>query len=286
MTNISLDLSNKIPNQTIEILRKIIDTAEKLNIPIFLIGATAREFVLQYGYNLPKTAQTRDIDFGVAVSNWQEYEKLKQELVKTGGFSLDSKAEHRLTENSSQTKIDFVPFGKIESPPGEITFQNETKMNMTGFSEVYKSSMTVRVSADLIIKIVSPVGLAILKIFSWNDRFANKDASDFWLIAKNYLDIADNQERIYAQYINWLEAENYDFEIAGAKLLGIDIAEILSEEPKSQILSFFEFPKKLEKFAFQIMRTEKSIEDNFSRIMRILKAVEEGLRENRQFENL
>ncbi|CAN5582365.1 nucleotidyl transferase AbiEii/AbiGii toxin family protein [soil metagenome] len=239
MTNISLDLSNKIPRQTIEILRKVINIAEKLDIPIFLIGATAREFVLQYGYNLPKTTTTRDIDFGVAVSDWKEYEKLKQELIKTDNFSQDLKAEHRLIEKISQTKIDFVPFGEIESPPGQIIFQNKTKMNMTGFVEVYNSALTVKLSEDLIIKIVSPIGLALLKIFAWNDRFENKDVSDFWLIVKNYLDIGDNQERIFSEYVSWLENENYDFKIAGAKLLGIDISEISSKETKRQVLELF-----------------------------------------------
>jgi len=281
MTNISLDLSNKIPKQTIEILQKVTSVAEKLNIPIFLIGATARDLVLEYGYNLPKSEKTRDIDFGVAVSDWQEYEKLKLEFVNTDNFSLDSKVEHRLIENSSQTKIDFVPFGKIESPPGQITFPNKsgTEMNMTGFNEVYKSALTVRLSADLIIKIVSPVGLALLKLFSWNDRFENKDVSDFWLIVKNYLNIADNEERIYGKYANWLEGFDYDFEIAGAKLLGIDTAEISFKETKMQVLSFFENQKKLEKFAFEIMRVEGKVEDNFDRIMLILKAIEEGLKE-------
>lgn len=283
MMNISLDLSNKIPNQTIEILRKVMQITEKLDIPIFLIGATARDFVLEYGYNLPKSTKTSDIDFGVAVRDWQEYEKLKSELVKTGNFTLDSKVEHRLIENSTQTKIDFVPFGEIESPPGQITFQNksETIMNMTGFTEVYKSALIVRLSVDLTLKIVSPVGLALLKLFSWNDRFENKDASDFWLIVKNYLNIADNQERIYNEYSDWLEEEDYDFEIAGAKLLGIDIAEISLEEAKLQILSFFENQRRLERFTYEIMRVEKSVEDNFDRILSTLKAVEKGLRESR-----
>jgi predicted nucleotidyltransferase len=282
MTNISLDLSNKIPRQTVEILQKVTSVAKKLRIPIFLIGATARDLVLEYGYKLPKSKKTRDIDFGVAVSDWQEYEKLKSELVNTGNFSLDSKAEHRLVEISSQTEIDFVPFGEIESPPGRIAFPNkaEIEMNITGFTELFKSALTVRLSADLIIKIVSPVGLIILKLFSWNDRLENKDASDFWLIVKNYLNIADNEERIYGQHTSWLEDADYDFEIAGAKLLGIDVAEISLQETKMQMLSFFENQKKLEKFAFEIMRVEGKIEDNFDRIMIILKAIEEGLKEN------
>jgi len=273
-------LSNKIPNQTVEILQKVTIVAENLNIPIFLIGATARDLVLEHGYGLPKITTTRDIDFGVAVSDWQEYEKLKRELVKTDNFSLDSKAEHRLIENSSNTKIDFVPFGEIESSPGQIIFQSKTVMNMTGFSEAFKTALMVRLSADLIIKIVSSVGLALLKLFSWNDRFENKDASDFWLITKNYLDIADNQERIYNEYADWLKETDYDFEIAGAKLLGIDMADISLKETNRQILSFFENRPGLEKFAYAIWVVEGTIEDNSDRIVLILKAVEKGLKEN------
>lgn len=281
MTNISLDLSNKIPKQTVEILQKVTSVTEELNIPIFLIGATARDLVLEYGYNLPKSKKTHDIDFGIAVSDWQEYEKLKLELVKTSNFTLDLEAEHRLIENSSQTKIDFVPFGEIEFPPGQITFPNKSgiEMNMTGFTEVFNSTLKVQLSENLIMKIASPVGLALLKLFSWNDRFENKDASDFWLIVKNYLNIADNEERIYGKHANWLEDADYDFEVAGAKLLGIDIAEISLKETKMQVLSFFENQRELEKFAFEIMRVEGKIEDNFDRKMLILKAVEEGLKE-------
>lgn len=279
MTNISLDLSNKIPKQTIEILQKVKNISEKLNIPIFLIGATARELVLQYGYNLPKTTTTRDIDFGVAVNDWMEYEKLKQELIKTDNFLQDLKAEHRLIEKTSQTKIDFVPFGKIESPLGQIVFRNETTMNMTGFAEVYASALLVKLSSDLTIKIISPIGLALLKIFAWNDRFENKDISDFWLITKNYLDIADNQDRIYNQHFNLLEDENYDHRIAGAKLLGVDLGKISSEKTKHLLLEFFENNKRIERFAFVIMQVEKDVEDNFERIMQILKSVKEGLNE-------
>jgi predicted nucleotidyltransferase len=280
MTNISLDLSNKIPNQTIEILQKVTQVTEKMDIPVLLIGATARDLVLEYGYGLPRSKATRDIDFGVAVHDWNEYQKLKIELVKTGDFNQDLQVEHRLTENHSQTIVDFVPFGEIESPPGQITFQgkSKTQMNISGFTEVYDNALTVRLSETMVMKVASPVGFVLLKLFSWNDRRENKDASDFWLVAKNYLEIADNQDRIYSNYANWLVEKDYDFKIAGAKLLGIDIAEISSAETKLQVLSFFEDRKRLEKFALEVIRMERRLEDNFENTIRILKSIEDGFR--------
>lgn len=251
-----------------------------MEIPLLLIGATARDLVLEYGYGLPKSKATRDIDFGVAVRDWQEYQTLKLELVKTGEFTENLQIEHRLRENPSQTIVDFVPFGEIESPPGQITFQgkSKTQMNISGFREVFDNALIVRLSETMTMKVASPVGLALLKLFSWNDRRENKDASDFWLVAKNYLDIADNEERVFGKYNSWLEDEDYDFKIAGARLLGIDLAEISSDETKSQVLSFFEDRKNIEKFAFEVTRVERIQEDNFEYTIQLLKEIEEGFR--------
>lgn len=88
------------------------------------------------------------------------------------------------------------------------------------------------------------------------------------------------KSELYNEYANWLKETDYDFEIAGAKLLGIDIAEISFKETNRQVLSFFENQKGLETFAYAIWVVEGTIEDNSDRVMLILKAVEKGLKEN------
>ncbi|MCE0723999.1 MULTISPECIES: hypothetical protein [Legionella] len=45
------------------------------------------------------------------------------------------------------------------------------------------------------VKVASPLGLVLLKLFAWISRQAKKDASDFINIASNYLDF-DNQDRL------------------------------------------------------------------------------------------
>ena len=278
MTNISLDLSNKIPQQTVKIIELVKTVADELDIPVFLVGATARDLVLQYGYNLPKRSATRDIDFAVAIENWAEYDKLKQMLIQTGNFQQDTRVEHRMFEVKTKTEIDIVPFGGIESPQGKITWQTtEKEMNTNGFAEAYESALNVKLSKNLTIKIVSPVGLAILKIIAWSDRRSNKDTTDFWLITKNYLDIGNNEDRIFDNYSNWLEDADYDYEIAGAKLLGIDIAKTSSETTKWKILQILEDEKKLKKLCLEIARFESRIEDNFSRVLEVIQKLKEGI---------
>lgn len=280
MTNISLDLSNKIPNEIIEIIKAVNNVADGLNISTFLIGATARDLVLEYGYGLPKSRATRDIDFGVAVGSWSEYDALKQTLIQTKRFHQDANVEHRIYEILTSTEIDIVPFGGIESPQSQIIWQkSEKQMNTSGFAEAYESALDVRLSKDLVVKIVSPVGMTILKIIAWNDRSSNKDSSDLWLIVKNYLNIGDNQDRIYNDYSEWLDESDYDYEITGAKLLGVDIAGISSEDTKSNIQNILEDEKKMKKLSLEIARFESRIDDNFPRVLKIMQKLKDGINE-------
>ena len=278
MTNISLDLSNKTPALLAKIIKLVKNTTDELNIPIFLIGATARDLVLQYGYGIPGGEATQDIDFGLVIGSWSEYDQLKQALVQSGQFQQDVKVEHRMMEVKTQTEIDIVPFGGIESPDGKITWESsEREMNTKGFVEAYDSALKVKLTSDLAIRIVSPVGLVILKIIAWNDRRLNKDTSDFWLVTKNYFDINNNANRIYENHSEWLIDKDFDTRIAGAKLLGIDIAKISSRSTKSAILEILMDRKTKEQFIFEIIRLEKRVEEDFDRVSKIVDSLLEGM---------
>jgi len=53
MNNTSLDLSDKIDPQISSLLATIKQTAESLGMPFFVIGATARDMILEFGYAIP-----------------------------------------------------------------------------------------------------------------------------------------------------------------------------------------------------------------------------------------
>ena len=277
MTNISLNLSNKLPVQIIETLQLIKNIADDLNISLFLVGATARDLILQHAYNFQPNRATKDIDFGVIVSSWNDFAKLKTVLSEKGNFKIDSQREHRLQEASTETIIDLIPFGDIESPNGKIVWQNKNVMVTSGFVEAFESALNVKLSDDLTIKVVSPVGLALLKLVAWTDRNSNKDSEDFWLIAKTYLDLG-NEERLYSEMLDLLEDENFDYIDASARLLGRDLANLLTEQTKEIVSSIFESEKNLQKLAIEIYRMEGSFEnDKFDKILDVLKSFQKGL---------
>jgi len=108
---------------------------------------------------------------------------------------------------------------------------------------VFTNSQTVRLRDDPIldINVVTLAGLVVMKIVSWNDGYPNrrKDAGDLALIMSKYLD-AGNSERIYNEHSDLLEMEDFDYVIAGARLLGRDIATILSSALKDKVLEIID----------------------------------------------
>ncbi len=68
MTSSLLDLSGKIDGKTIAALFEIDNVTGALNIPYFIVGATARDILLQYAHDIHTTRATLDIDIGAFVA--------------------------------------------------------------------------------------------------------------------------------------------------------------------------------------------------------------------------
>lgn len=84
--------------------------------------------------------------------------------------------------------------------------------------------------------------MAILKLIAWNERrdeLPEKDTADLALLLRNYGE-AGNEERLYSTHTDWLQAEGFDLERAGARLLGYDMAEIMNDRTKKAILNILE----------------------------------------------
>jgi predicted nucleotidyltransferase len=116
-------------------------------------------------------------------------------------------------------------------------------MSTLGFEETSQNSIIVRVRAEPVLDInfVSLAGLAILKIVSWSDNAArhDKDGKDLLLVMSKYLD-AGNDKRMFDEGADLLESEDFDYEVAGARLLGRDMAAILRPETKEAVLKILD----------------------------------------------
>jgi predicted nucleotidyltransferase len=238
-----LDLSGKIESGLMGVLRDVSIVAASLGIPFFVIGATARDIVLDYGFGIQPGRATRDLDLGVQVADWEKFQALTKGLVATGEFAT-SPATQRFFHKNSSLPVDIVPFGGIAASRGAILWPPEhaVEMNILGFEEAYAHAWAVRLSTDLEIPFASPAGWALLKIIPWDDRDRSvsvKDAQDLALILRNYVQ-AGNADRLYDEEGTLFQEEAYEFEYAGARLLGRDLAKIAKPETVQAVMDILE----------------------------------------------
>jgi len=76
-----------------------------------------------------------------------------------------------------------------------------------------------------------------MKIISWKYGYPerDRDASDLALIIRHYTD-AGNVERIFIEASDLIDSVNFDYVSVGARLLGRDVAAILTTDIKDVVL--------------------------------------------------
>jgi len=274
-----LNISGKINEPLLSIYALIADVAQQNNLPFFIIGATARDIIFEHVHGIKALRATKDIDLAVQVASWQDFEQLKNQLIETGELVSD-KMIQRLRYRG-EIPVDIVPFGEIEAN-GSILWPPEydIKMTVTGFQEAYNNTQVIRFreKPTLDVNVVTPVGLMVLKIIAWKERYpqALKDALDIAFILCNYLD-ADHQCLLWEQH-NDLMKEEIDYRQVGARVLGREMAKILTPQSKQlikEILSHETGDQEIYRLAENMMSTPEQFQEN----LELLEALNRGLLE-------
>jgi len=249
----------------LEPLKPVAQTANALNLPYFLAGATARDLVLENVFGRPPGKLTRD--FGFALSDWKQFENLKATLISTRRFKADRAIQRVLYQHSADISVgvDLIPFGGIQEgsqirwPP-----HNDSVMNVAGFREALESAIQVQVDIDLVIPVASLPGLIILKLFAWADRKHEKrDAPDILKILADSAD-AGNEDRLYADELPLLEAAGFDVPIAGAHLLGKDARRIACQETVASIAEILANPNLKRELLNQLVQASPRSDESFA----------------------
>jgi predicted nucleotidyltransferase len=242
MMNILLDLSGKLDPSLVKMLHVVDQAATSLSIRFFVVGAMARAIVLEHCYGIRPGRTTRDLDIGVEVAGWEEFQQLTTKLVATGEFVETSKP-HELRTDFCQLHI--VPFGGISTDQRTISWppEHEVVMSIVGFEEAYESAMAIRLSDKPPLEVKMPTirGMALMKLISWNDRYPErpKDAEDLLFLMDHYSE-AGNDDRLYREETELLQAEGFDPVIAGIRLLGCDMATIANDSTRKAVVSILE----------------------------------------------
>jgi predicted nucleotidyltransferase len=213
-----------------KLLDELIPVFQKLTIKFFVIGATARDIIMEL-HGEKSGRRTQDIDIAIAIDKWEEFSIIEKEIIQLPNFKKDLKQQQRFLY-LKDFQLDIVPYGGIATAEDKIFWPPDQSFAMTvlGFEEAEKDLVRVKIDDTLEIDIVSLAGIFILKLVAWKDRYhkGNKDADDMGFILLNYLNI--HEERAVMEYYEQVyEIENFSITKAGAALLGIDINILLSD---------------------------------------------------------
>jgi len=148
MKNILIDLSGKINKTSVSILKEIEEVSTRMHIPFFIVGATARDIILEHQFDISPGRATIDIDIAVLIDRWDKFETLKDRLVHSGKFRL-SRQKQRLIYDD-HFPVDIIPFGMIANEDGSITWppDHEIRMSTTGFQECFQHAVSVKLSSN------------------------------------------------------------------------------------------------------------------------------------------
>ena len=217
--------SEKIGNPLlVELLRKLTDSFNKMGREFYVIGATARDIIMQQLLDTESRRRTKDLDIAIAIPDWDTIEQVKQKLI-ADGFEKSTDMQQRFFYG--EYELDIVPYGVVAKEDDNIYWPPEevVAMSVKGFDEVLSEAITVSIDDEFKVKIASLHGLFLLKFNAWLDRNAktSKDAEDMSFILSNYF-MANLDREMHQEVYDW---ENFDEYIVGGYWLAHDLVALL-----------------------------------------------------------
>ncbi len=287
MTNTLLDLSGKIDKVAVSALGRIHKISSSMKIPFFVVGATARDILLEVHFGIGSKRATADIDIAVFIENWEQFNHLKDDLIGINDFT-QTRDTHRLLFRK-RLPVDIVPFGGVAEKGDLIEWppDGSFKMSVTGFRECFQHAVQVKISGKpkLTVSVVSLACLAILKLISWDDNSVRrqKDASDLVFIIRNYLD-AGNLERLFEEAPDIVDSSDYDYEAGSPRFLGRDISKIAYTSTINKLIEILKRESKRQRghgIAMDVLQADRFAEESYEKVSAYFDALLKGLTDHK-----
>jgi len=266
------------------VMREVHTLITEMRLSYFVCGAVARDVLLRHVHGIETGRVTADVDFAVALERWEQFYEIKDRLIKTERFEAAGRIAQRLYyrggSGGEDYPLDIIPFGKVENPANSIKWPpdgNEV-MSVIGYADVLATTVKIEVQKDLFVPVISLPGLALLKLFAWTERGTQnpKDASDLVTLLCNYHD-AGNDDRLFGEELEVLEAAGFDPTIASPQLLGKDIRGIASPETLKQAIAILENPKQVYRLVTHMAPKLRHADDAVEEAERLVERFKAGL---------
>ncbi len=220
----------------VPILKVLSEVFEQTGIKFYIIGATARDIMMEIHGEYSSRRLTYDLDIAIAIEDWSQYKLVEKTLLNHPEITKDKTQRQRFFYENKYD-IDIVPFGAIMKNNEKIFWPPDESFAMTvlSFKEVQDHIVSVGIDEDLNVGIASLPGIFILKLVAWRDRGMknNKDADDLGFILRNFLEIRIESANEYYEEIYTPDFTEFR---AGGILVGKEISAILEQNQASKEL--------------------------------------------------
>lgn len=150
-----------------------------------LIGATAWMLLVDWKYDLAETITTRDLDFVVGVSSWEEFRHVHERCLASG-FAR-GRAEHELTHPQTGSIVDLVPVGGPLTKGDRLVWPGSGReMNMQGVAEALAGAKAHELVEGVYLRVPPLEMLVALKFMAYGDRPERNDLLHIDHIFRNW----------------------------------------------------------------------------------------------------
>jgi predicted nucleotidyltransferase len=175
-------------------LAEVLAVADAMGLRALLVGAWARDLCLPSDRR-GDARHTNDVDLVVALDDWKTVDAFFDACAER--FD-DHRQELFLRHRLTSVKVDVVPCGGIEAPPGCLPLRASRRiLNTVGLLEAFASASPLPLER-FTLHVPSPSAYVLIKLLSFLDRRAPKDLRDLAYVVKR---APIEEERIWSDEV-------------------------------------------------------------------------------------
>lgn len=210
------------------VLTAIKARAETVGLEFMLVGAVARDLIHRgLGFD-SRLARTTDVDIAISVPDREAYQRLVS--------GLEAEGDTRIRFRVHNVPVDFIPFGKIERPPGTAEpHLDGHRIDVFAIQEVFDSADSYHLPEGVFVRVPTVAGYAAMKIKAWIDIGHlgwTKHARDFNYVCSWYRNTPTLISSLYSVGVDddLLVLADFDQDLAAMYLLGRRIRQAIGED--------------------------------------------------------
>ena len=283
MTSSSLNLKRPLDAALVTLLSDVDQVCKSVHLDYLLTGSMPREIALYHVYGLDKGRGTADVDFGISLQSWDQFEQLRAAFLDSGQFEKDSNPSVFWSKRPGRLQVDLVPFGAIQKEDGAIAWPPEERqrMNVLGYEAALRHAWRLALPNQVVVPMASLPGTVLLKLMAWRDRGearGGRDALDLMTILESY-DQVLGQDALFGPFQDLLVAYQFDQAATAAHALGAEVKAMAGARFLAVLLEPFTEPGR-DSLITNMIRRYQAVDRSrpFERAGELLKALESGLR--------